>query len=367
MRSFREVPLANPGVGEEEAKAVFEVVKSGWIRQGKVVEEFERKFARYLGVKYAVTTSSGTTALHAALAALGVEKGDEVIMPAFTCIPPVSITLLSGGIPVLADIELQTYNVSSQSIKQLISKKTKVIIPINYAGHPADLGTLEDICKEHGFYLLNDAAEALGAFYNRKNIASFGDVSVFSFSPNKTITTGEGGMVTTNDDTIAEKVRLIRDYGQKERFRYVELGSNYHMTEMQAAVGLVQMSKFDEIITKKHRNAELLTKKLSGIEGITLPVELPNCRHAYMLYSIKVHAGKRDYLSSELQKKGIQNRVYFPPVHWSPIIKRFNCKMGDLKFTDEIGASILSLPISPFLTDEEIDYIAGQVKEIMEG
>jgi perosamine synthetase len=366
MKVSYKIPLADPGIGEEEAKAVFEVVKSGWIRQGQKVEEFERKFARYLGIKHAVATSSGTTALHVALAALGIKKNDEVIMPSFTCIPPASMTILLGGIPVFADIEPSTYNIDPISIERLITERTKVIIPINYAGHPSDLKAIQEIANKYGLKILNDAAEALGAYCDGKNIASFGDVAIFSFSPNKTITTGEGGMITTNDDEIAEKARIIRDYGQKERFRYVELGSNYHMTEMQAAIGIVQLNKIDEIVKRKRKNAQMLTEKLSKIEGLTPPVELPDYRHAYMLYSIRVKPVKRDYLGKQLEERGIQNRVYFPPVHWSPLLKRFKYRRDKLKITDEVGNSILSLPSSPFLTEDEIGYIATSIRKCLE-
>jgi len=360
------IPLADPCVGEEEAKAVYEVVKSGWIRQGKVVEEFERRFSKYLGVKHAIAVSSGTAALHVALAAVGIKKGEEVIVPSFTCVPPISAILLVGAVPVLADIEEITYNLDPNSVRNVLSDKSKAIIPINYAGHPAELKELQEIAESKGLYLINDAAEALGAMYDGKNIAQFGDVVVFSFSPNKTITTGEGGMVVTNDDEIAEKARIIRDYGQKERFYYVELGFNYHMTEMQAAVGLVQLRKLEEFVKSKRKNAKLLTNLLNEIDGIIPPAELPNCRHCYMLYSIRVVEGNRDELSKKLESFGIQNRVYFPPVHSSPMLHKFEYRCDSLKVTDRVSSTILSLPSSPALSEDDIYYIFECVKRCME-
>lgn len=361
----RFIPLADPCIGEEEAKAVYEVVKSGWIRQGKIVEKFEKEFAKYLGVKHAIAVSSGTAALHVALASLGIGKSDEVIVPSFTCAPPVSATILVGAIPVFADIEPVTYNIDPDSVRKLISDKTKAVIPINYAGNPAEFKELQEIAESKGLYFVNDAAEALGSMYNGKNIAQFGDVAVFSFSPNKTITTGEGGMIVTNDYEIAEKARIIGDYGQRDRFYYVELGFNYHMTEMQAAIGLVQLKKLEEFVEKKRKNAKLLTKLLEEIDGIIPPTELPNCKHCYMLYSVRV-LKDRDKLSKLLEKRGVQSRVYFPPVHKSPMIKKFKHRADSLTVTEEVSSTILSLPSSPSLSEDDIYYIYESVKTCME-
>jgi len=354
-----KIPLADPLIGDEEAEAVYDVVRSGWVREGKIVDEFEREFAKYLGMKYAIATSSGTTALHVTLASLGVQRGDEVVLPSFTCSPPVSMTLLLQGVPVFADIETQTYNIDADGVRKMLSRKTKAIMPINYAGHPAELDVLQEVASEFGVYLVNDAAQALGGTYKGKNIANFGDVVVFSFSPNKTITTGEGGMIVTNDEGIAEKARIIKDYGQKERFHYIELGSNYHLTEMQAAMGLVQMRKIDAIIKRKRSNAELLTEKLSTVKHVATPVELPGCVHAYCLYSIRVLSSKvdRNSLMEKLENAGIQTRVYFPPMHKSPLVKKFKFRMDKLQNTENVSSTVLSLPSSPKLGEREVEYV----------
>lgn len=366
VKMNRFIPLADPCISEEEAKAVYEVVKSGWIRQGRIVEEFEKEFAKYLGVKHAIAVSSGTAALHVALASLGIGEGNEVIVPSFTCAPPVSATILVRAVPVFADIEPVTYNINSDSVRKLISDKTKAVIPINYAGHPAELKELQEIAESKGLYLINDAAEALGSMYNGKNIAQFGEIVVFSFSPNKTITTGEGGMIVTNDDEIAEKARIIRDYGQKERFHYVELGFNYHMTEMQAAVGLVQLKKLERFVERKRRNAKLLTKLLEELDDTIPPTELPNCKHCYMLYSVRV-LKNRDKFSKLLKEKyGIQNRIYFPPVHKSPMIRKFKHRTDKLTVTEEVSPTILSLPSSPSLSEADVYYIFESVKNCLE-
>lgn len=364
MGSDIGINLADPCLGEEEAVAAYEVVRSGWVRQGPIVEKFETEFAEYVGVKYAVAVSSGTAALHVALASLSLERDYEVILPSFTCVPPISMTLLSGGTPVLVDVENKTYNIDINSVRSAISKKTKVILPINYGGHPADLAHLEDIAKENQAYLINDAAESLGSSIGNKGIASFGDVSIFSFSPNKTITTGEGGMIGTNNEEIAEKARILRDYGQNRRFNYVDIGNNYHLTEIQAAIGRAQLNKIESIISKKRENAKLLAQLLSSFEEITPPVELDGYKHVYMLFSI-LFCGNRDKFSKLLTKEGVSNRVYFPPVHWSPLVKKYNFKFSSLSRTDYIGSSILSLPSSPLLSKDEIYYIAKTVEKCL--
>lgn len=362
--SERRIPLADPLIGDDEAEAVSRVVKSGWVREGKYVTQFEEEFAKYSGTKYAIATSSGTTALHVALACLNVRRGDEVILPSFTCAPPVSMTLLVGGTPVFADIETQTYNIDPD-VEKTVSKKTKVVIPINYAGHPAELDVLQEMAEKSGAYLLNDAAEALGATYKGKSVAQFGDVAVFGFSPNKTITTGEGGMIVTNNEEIAEKARIIKDYGQKGRFRYVELGSNYHLTDMQAAMGIVQLKKIDEILNCKRFNAKLLTERLSNVRGIVAPVELPRCTHAYCLYSIRVSSRKvsRNQLMRRLEKAGVQCRVYFPPMHKSPFMKKFKFRKSVLRNTEWVSSTILSLPSSPKLSEKDIEYVYGVIRQ----
>ena len=366
MRKKYLVPLADPFVGVEEANAVRETIKFGQLREGEKVRQFEKKTARYLGVKHAVATSSGTTALHVALACLGVKEGDEVILPSFTCSPPLSMSLLVGATPVFADIENETYNIDPQSVEKLITEKVKVVIPINYAGHPAKLDVLEEITEKHGLFLLNDAAEALGATYNKKNVTSFGEIGILSFSPNKTITTGEGGMVVTNDDELAEKARILKDYGQKQRFHNVEIGSNYHITEMQAAMGLVQLRKIDKILRLKRKNAKILTEKLSDLERLIPPRELPGSTHCYCLYSVRVAGASRSAVMRELEKSRVQNRIYFPPLHRTPLMEKYKFRADDLKNTERVASTILSLPSSPKLTMAQIEYVSSVLHKALE-
>jgi perosamine synthetase len=361
------IPLANVCFDEDEVDAAASVVKSGWIREGERVKEFEEKFASYVGARYAVATSSGTAALHTALLSLGVKTGDEVIVPSLTCIPPVSMTVLAGAVPVFCDIEPQTYNLDVESVKRMITGKTKAIIPINYAGHPAALDILSEIAEQHNIFLLNDAAEALGATYAGRRISAYGEMSIFSFSPNKAITTGEGGMIVTNDGDLAEKARIIKDYGQQPRFHHIMLGHNYHMGELNAALGIAQLKKIDDILTRKRKNAQRLTQKLSKLSQIKPPIELSGCMHTYCLYSVEVKTNAlREYLLAKLPEVGVQSRVYFPPMHSSPMLKNIKFRLDRLANTRDAASTLLSLPTSAALTEDQIQYISASVTQILD-
>ncbi len=350
-----KIPFSDPWIDEEEARAVYETVRSKMLRYGKNVSEFERVFSSWLGVKHAIACSSGTAALHAVLLALGVGPGDEVIVPSFSCGPPAVAVVLCGAKPVFADIELDTLNLDPSDVRRKITSRTRAIIPIHYGGHPAELDELLDIAERHGIYLIEDCAEAQGALYRGRKVGTFGHVAIFAFSPNKIITTGEGGMVVTNDDEIAEKVRIVCNYGQKGRFNYVMLGNNYHMTEMQAAIGLVQMKKIDKIIELRRRIAKMYDEYLSKIDHVKTPVELPHCRHVYMTYYIRVRPDIRDRLIKFLEDHGVETRIYFPPLHIQPIFKKY--VDYSLERSEQAYREIINIPIYPHMKDEEVMYV----------
>jgi len=354
------IPIANVDIGEEEADAVAQVILSRRIREGLTVERFEEAFAQYVGVRHAIAVSSGTSALICAMLALDIKPGDEVIIPSLSCSPPANVALGLRAKPIFADIEPKTYNIDPEDVKRKITDKTKAIIPIHYGGHPANLDEISELCVSRDIILLNDAAEALGARYKGRKIGTFGLVSVFSFSPNKTITTGEGGMITTNDDELAEKVRMITDYGQDRKFHCIVLGYNFKMTEMQAAIGIIQLKKINRILKLKRRNAEYMTKLLSDINGIIPPLEETYCKHAYMLYTIRVVKDfglDRDELMKALGENGIQSRVYFPSLHLQPLYTRTFGRVK-LPVTEKISKEILSLPSSPTLELSDVEKIA---------
>jgi len=373
----KTIPLADVMVGEEEAFAVFDVVKSTWLSEGKLTKGFEEKLAEYLGVKHVVTCSNGTVALHIALQTLGIGKGDQVIIPSFTCAPPINMIILSGATPYFVDIETETYNINVDLLcrHSYVTRETKAMLPINYGGHPADLEVLQEICDSHGIHLINDCAEALGSTVNGRNVATFGDISTFSLYTNKTITIGEGGAIATNDDELARKARIIKNHGlrspewRKWGTNWIMWGNNYRITEMQAAIGLIQLGKIDQIIEEKRKNAKKLTDSLSKIgEEVIPPKELEGYKHTYMLYSVRLPREKRDAILDGLNKRGIQSKVYFNPMHLSPYLKqnRNLWMAGSLNNTIQVSQEILSLPTSPKLTEDEISYIAQTLKDLLE-
>jgi len=349
----KHIPFANPSISEEEAKRVYEAVSKQMLRYGENISLFENIVAKYVGVKYAIAVSSGTTALHTALLALNICHNDEIIMPSFTCAPPAIATVLCGAKPTYADIEGETLNIDPHDIKRKITERSKGVIPIHYAGHPAELDEIQEIADKYSLCLIEDAAEAFGAIYKGKKVGSFGDVAILSFSPNKTITTGEGGMILTNNSEIAERCRIIRDYGQNGRFNYITLGSNYHMTEFQAAIGVVQMKKIGEIIERKRKIAKIYNDMLS--DHVRIPVEKPYVKHVYMSYYIRVPSKIRDKLIRSLEVKGIETRVYFPPLHMQPFYSKFSS--SSLPITEKVYGEIINLPMSPVMRESDVLYV----------
>jgi len=356
-----EVPISKPLLTEEEIKAITDVLRSGRISQGEKVREFEKEFAKYHSVKHGIATSSGTSALKIALEAAGIKKGDEVITTPFTFIATSNSILYNQGIPVFADIDEDTFNINPEEIRKQITPKTKALLVVHLYGLPCKMDEILEIKEEHGLVLIEDCAQALGAEYKGKKVGSFGDVSAFSFYPTKNITTGEGGMVLTNKEEIAEKARLIRNHGQKENYRHEIIGYNYRMTDMQAALGLVQLKKLDEMNEKRRRNAIILTELLRNTEGIKTPVCFNGAKHVYNQYTIK--AEKRDKLFEFLNKNGIKARIYYDrPVHMQPAYQKLGFKKGLCPVAEKVSEQVLSLPVYPLLEPRDMENIAEIVK-----
>lgn len=364
-----KIPLANPCIGEEEARAVYEVVLSGWISEGKKVKEFEERFAEYIGVKHAITLFNGTVALQAILLAHDIGPGDEVIVPSFTFISTATSVLHVGATPVFADIDPRTYNIDPNDIEHRITKNTQAIMPVHYAGQSADMFPILEIAEKYGLFVFEDAAEAHGAEYHGKKVGSFGNAAMFSFTPTKNITTGEGGMVTTNNDEIAHKIRLLRNHGQDEKYHHIVVGYNYRMTEMQAAMGIEQLKKLDDIIDRKRANAEYLSAKLTKLEGIYPPFVADYRTHTYMLYTIrideKVTGVTRDSCIKALRDSGILSGIYFPPVHLQPIFTKSEKTENTLPVTEKIWQQVLSLPFHSKITLEDLDYLVAVIAGVM--
>jgi len=365
------IPVCIPFIGEKELEYVVDCIKTNWISsKGKYVEEFEEKFAKYCGCRYGITTTSGTTALHLALASIGLRKGDEVIIPASTMIATAFAVIYCDATPVLVDAEPETWNMDVEKIEDKITDRTKVIMPVHIYGHPCDMDPIMKLAREYNLYVVEDAAEAHGAEYKGRKAGGIGDIGCFSFYANKIITTGEGGMIVTNDEEIAEKARSLKDlaFSKERRFLHTDLGFNYRMTNIQAAIGLAQFERMDELSERRRRNAHLYNSLLKDIEGIRLPVEKEWAKNVYWMYSIlieDVFGMSRDELMNKLEKKGIETRTFFIPMHMQPVFQNMGLFNGErYPVAEELSRKGMYLPSSSGLKEEEIKYICDAVKEM---
>lgn len=363
-----DVPNADPIIDKEDIEAVVEALKKKRLSQGEYVKEFEKEFARYTGTKEAVALNSGTAALHVGLAAMGIKGGDEVITTPFTFAATGNVIVLLGAKPVFADIALDTYNISPIEIEKKITERTKAIIPVHYAGQCADMDEIMEMAEEHGIFVLEDAAEAHGALYKGRKAGSLAHAAAFSFYPNKNMTTGEGGMLTTNNEEIAEKVRILANHGQDSRYHHVEIGWNYKMSDYVAALGKVQLRRLDCIIDKKNQIAEYYTSHLKDVDGIYPPVKRHFNKHTYMLYPIRAYTNNlREKLKKNLEEKSVETRICFPSVHLQPVyMKRFGFKQGDYPFSELASDTMLCLPIFARLEREKQEFILEIIKQTKE-
>jgi len=362
------IPISKPAIGKEEIEAVVSVLKSGVLAQGKRVEEFEEAFARFIGVKYAVATSSGTAALYLALLSHKIGAGDEVITTPFTFVATANSILLAGARPVFADIEDDYFNVDPSNIERKITKRTKAIIPVHLYGHPADMKAIMELAHEHGLTVIEDACQAHGATLNNQKVGSFG-TGCFSFYPTKNMTTGEGGMMTADSEDVAQRARMVRNHGSSQRYSSEILGSNMRMNELSAALGLVQLHKLPAHNQKRQDNAAYLSQKLRGIQGIQLPKVRQGCQHVFHQYTIRVTEGSpisRDELAGILKERGIGSGIYYPiPIHRQPLYRKLGYD-DDLPISEKMSQQVISLPIHPGVTRQELDFISELVKEALQ-
>ncbi|WP_087036075.1 DegT/DnrJ/EryC1/StrS family aminotransferase [Thermococcus litoralis] len=367
---MRQIPIAKPLIGDEEIEAVVNVLKSGMLAHGKEVEAFEKEFAEYLGTKHGVAVANGTAALDVALKALKIGPGDEVITTPFTFIASANSILFQGAKPVFADIDPKTYNLDPNDVLEKITNKTKAIIVVHLYGQPADMEAFKEIAEDHKLYLIEDCAQAHGAEFKGQKVGTFGDIAAFSFYPTKNMTTGEGGMVVTNDDELAKRAELIRNHGQAEKYLHVELGYNLRMTNIAAAIGRVQLKKLDEWNEKRRKNAKLLIEGISKINGLTPPYVDSRVKHVFHQYVIRVEDEfplSRDELMAKLRERGIGTAVHYPiPVHHQPLYQKLGYPKDICPNAIEASKRVLSLPVHPAVSREDIDYIIETLKEIAE-
>ena len=360
------IPVAEPFLGEQELSNVIEAVKSGWISSaGKFIPEFEERFSALCGSKYGVATSNGTVALHLALTALGIGRGDEVIVPTLTFAATANSAIYTGATPVFVDSCPESWTIDPARIEEAITPRTRALVPVHLYGHPCDMDPVRDIARRHGLFVVEDAAEAHGAEYRGRTVGSLGDVACFSFYGNKIITTGEGGMCLTDDEKLAARMRILRDHGMNPSRRYWHdmVGFNYRMTNMQAAVGVAQTSKMKEFIAKKRAIAQLYSQGLKELEEqgrLKLHPEMPWAKCVYWLYSILIQDSfglSRKDLIERLQSAGIETRPLFHPLHLMPPYHTDT----RLPIAEELSATGISLPSAVNLGTEQVEYITAEI------
>jgi len=367
------IPVCEPTLAGNELKYVSQCINSNWISsKGEFVEKFEKKFSSFCNVKYGVSCCNGTAALHLALEALGIKKGDEVIIPSFTMIASCNAVIYTGAKPVLVDSEPETWNIDVKKIEEKITEKTKAIIPVHIYGHPVDMAPLKEIAEKHNLFVVEDAAEAHGAEYKGKKTGSLGDIAAFSFYANKIITTGEGGMIVSNNEELAEKARLLKDHAfQKPRFLHRNIGFNYRMTNIQAAIGCAQMEKAKDFVEKRIANAKLYNSFLRDVEGIVLPPKKDWAKNVYWMYGVLI---KKEFgltaenLREALFKEGVDSRAFFVPMHLQPVFKqkdeRFPDTNGKYPVSEMLSKEGFYLPSSSSLSKDKIREITEKIKVI---
>ena len=368
---MRQIPIARPLIEEEDINAVVEVLKSGMLAHGKEVEAFEREFAQYVGTSYGVAVVNGTMALDVALKTLNIKPGDEVITTPFTFIASSNSILFQGAKPVFCDIDEKTFNLNPDEVLEKISNKTKAILVVHLYGQPADMEAFKEIAQDYNLYLIEDCAQAHGAEFKGQKVGTFGDIATFSFYPTKNMTTGEGGMVITNDHELARRAKLIRNHGQVEKYYHVELGYNYRMTNISAAIGRAQLRKLEGWNAKRIENASLLTEKISKIKGLIPPYVDPHVRHVYHQYVIKIEEEfplTREELVVKLKERGIGTAIHYPiPIHWQPLYQKLGYPKDICPNAIEACKKVISLPVHPALCREDIDYIVKSLEEFSLG
>lgn len=357
---------SKPIIGEEEKKAVMEVLNSGMLAQGPKVKELEEKFAELCGVKHAIAMNSGTAAVHASLYAIGIKPDDEVITSPFSFIASASPIAMLGAKIIFADVKEDTFNIDPKGVEKKITDKTKVIVAVDLYGQPADYKRLREVAEKHNIKVVEDACQAVNAEFDEKKTGSLGDIAAFSLYATKNVMCGEGGIITTDDEEYVKLAKRFRHHGQNEktRYEYHDLGYNYRMMDLQAAIALAQLRKIDEFTDKRIKNAELLTKRLKKIGWVKVPFVKKNVKHVFHQYTIKVDEKIRDDLIKHLNNEGVVCGVYYPkPLHMHPFFTKLGYKKGDFPIAEKLSKQVISLPVHPSVSEEDIDKIIKVLSE----
>lgn len=365
------IKIADPVIGSEEIAAVNQVLESGMLAQGPKVAELEESFAKYCGTQFAVAVSSGTAAIHAALYAAGICHGDEVITTPFSFIATINPILMLGAKPVLVDIEPRSFNINPALVAKAITPKTKALLPVHLYGQPCDVDELIGLAKPGSIKIIEDACQAIGAEYKGKKAGNLGDAACFSLYATKNIMSGEGGVVTTNNESFVTAMRQFRQHGMSAQYEYVDLGYNYRMSDLHAAIAVEQLKKANTFNARRNENAKLLNQGLSGIKGISLPPTLDGRSHVYHQYTIRVHEDfplTRDELASKLKEQGIIPGIYYPkPLHFFRHIAALGYQEGDFPEAEKAAREVLSLPVHPNVTAKDIATIVEAIQGLANG
>lgn len=372
MNRMHQIPVMEPLLNGNELEYVTDCIKTGWISsQGKFVRQFESVFSEYCSMPYALAVSNGTVALHLALEALGVGEGDEVIVPDITFAASINAIIYTGATPVIVDVSLDTWTLDLYEVKRAITERTKAIMPVHLYGHPCDMDPLLDLAKKHHIFIIEDCAEALGSLYKGRPVGSFGDAATFSFFGNKTITTGEGGMVLLRDKQIYDHAHVLRDHGMSRDKKYWHdvVGYNYRMTNLQGAIGVAQMERLPEFVESKRRIANFYNKMFASLNEILCPPEATWSYNSYWLYTFLLNDQmniSRDELISKLLKNGIESRRTFYGLHEMPIYKQYIKDQKCFSNSELISKNGINLPSSVTLSSQELERIGKAVKSIID-
>lgn len=366
------VPVNEPFLRERELEYVTECIRTGWISSaGHFIEDFEEKWAAYCGCKYGVAVSNGTTALQLAVGCIGLGPGDEVIMPTFTIISCALAVVYNSGVPVLVDSDPRTWCMDVSQIEAKITARTKAIMPVHIYGHPVDMETVLELARKYDLVVIEDAAEAHGAEYKGRKRGGLGDISCFSFYANKVITTGEGGMVLTNNSDYAEKARSMRNlcFRKERRFYHTELGHNSRLTNLQAALGLAQLERVEELVARKRWMGQTYTERLRGIPDLELPVEESWAKNVYWMYGVVLGEGSgmdAAEFSRRLSEQGVDTRPFFLGMHEQPALLKKGLFAGEsYSVAERIGRQGLYLPSGLALTEEQVDQVCDAVRRVL--